>query len=382
VSSGDRPNGAVAELSDAAPQERRGRIRVAAAGFGLLAAVVLAGAAIEGPALYLNLGDESYSLDLAQELFGDDVPVPRDDKHDGEWFWNIARDPLLLDPNALEERLDRPVYRSQRILYPLLASPFRLISESALLWGLVLVNLVAIGLGSWIAVLHTELLRAPPRAVVGYIANPAIFLAPFLDVSDALAVTAVLAALHAARRGRTGWVVAASVVAVLSKEPMLAGLVGLAVLAPGIRRADRVAAVVPGAAAGALWGLVVRSRFDRADPEVQEFQIVPYKGIVDTWAERWSATGAISNLVAAVVLAILAAAVIVLFVRWRTAELAMALPFAAMVPFFTPQVLDIPINSYRGVGPMLTLLVWAAYAGTRERGGARSQGIAQAPTGV
>ena len=50
-----------------------------------------------------------------------------------------------------------------------------------------------------------------------------------------------------------------------------------------------------------------------------------------------------------------------MFVKQRTPELAVAVPFAAMVPFFTPQVLDIPINSFRGTGPMLTLLVYAAY---------------------
>ena len=43
-----------------------------------------------------------------QELFGDDVTARLDDKHDGEWFWNLARDPFLRDTDALEERLDRP----------------------------------------------------------------------------------------------------------------------------------------------------------------------------------------------------------------------------------------------------------------------------------
>jgi hypothetical protein len=346
--------------------DRRERVRIAAAGMALLTAAVLAGVVILGPAIYLQLGDESYSLDLAKELFGEDVPARLDDKHDGEWFWNLARDPFLRDTDALEERLDRPVYRSQRLFYPLLASPFRAISETALLWGLVLVNLAAIGIGSWFAVLHTGLLRIPPRAVIGYLVNPAIFLAVFLDVSDAVAVTAVLGALLAARRGRTGWVAVASIVAVLSKESMLAGLVGLAVLAPGIRRADRLAAVVPGAVAGGLWGLYVRARFSGAETQVQEFLLVPYKGVVDAWQERWTHVDAYANLAVAIVLAGVAAAVVVLFLRRRTPELAVALPFALMVPFFTPQVLDVPINSYRGTGPMITMLVWAAYAGRAE----------------
>ena len=348
-------------MTGAAASERTSRVRIAAIGFGVVAALVLVGAFTIGPDAYLQLGEESLSLDLARDLFGDDVTVRLEDKHDGEWFWNLARDPFLSDPDALAPRLDRPVYRSQRLLYPLLASPFRAVSETALLWGLVLVNLVAIGLGSWLSVLHTELLRLPPRAVIGYIVNPAIFLAPFLDVSDALAVTAVLFALYAARRGRTGWVVAASVAAVLAKESMLAGLLGLALLAPGVRRQDRVAAVVPGVVAGGLWALYVRARFSGQETQVQEFLLVPFKGIVDSWTERWSHIGGYANLAMALVLALLAVVVIVMFVRKRTPELAVAVPFAAMVPFFTPQVLDIPINSYRATGPMLTLLVWSAY---------------------
>jgi hypothetical protein len=341
--------------------DRTARMRVAAVAFGVLTLLVALGLVAYGPDVYLQLGDESYSLDLAKELFGDDVTARLDDKHDGEWFWNLARDPFLRDTDALEERLDRPVYRSQRVLYPLLASPFRAISETALLWALVVVNLVAIGFGGWLAARHTELLRVPPRAVIGYFVNPAVFLAPFLDVSDALAVTAVLAALYAARRGRTGWVAVASVVAVLSKESMLAGLLGLALLAPGVRRSDRIAAVVPGAFAGGLWALYVRARFSGEETQVQEFLLVPFKGIVDAWQDRWSHFGGYANLATALALALLAVIVIVMFLKQRTPELAVAVPFAAMVPFFTPQVLDIPINSYRGIGPLVTLLVWAAY---------------------
>ena len=156
-----------------------------------------------------------------------------------------------------------------------------------------LVNLTVIGFGSWLAVQHTELLRLPPRAVIGYIVNPAIFLAPFLDVSDALAVTAVLGALYAARRGRTGWVAVASIVAVLSKESMLAGLARARAARAGRPAQDRIAAVVPGALAGGLWALYVRARFSGQETQVQEFLLVPFKGIVDAWNERWSHVGAL-----------------------------------------------------------------------------------------
>ena len=56
--------------------------------------------------------------------------------------------PLLLDPAENADLIDRPVYRTQRMLYPLLSSAGGLLSGWAVVWGLIVVNLFAIALGT------------------------------------------------------------------------------------------------------------------------------------------------------------------------------------------------------------------------------------------
>jgi hypothetical protein len=337
---------------------------VAVALLMLLVGVVLIG---PGPVWFVRLGHQSLSLDLARDLFGEDVPIPLNDKHDGEWYWNLARDPLLNDKAALDTRLDRPAYRAQRIGYPLLAAPWKLGGETSLVWGLVMTNLVALGAGTAIAAGLVRRLGCRPAAVLAFPLAPATFIAVFGDLPDAIAIAACLGALLAVHRRDLRWVVVASIIAVLAKDVMIIGLVGLAVLGPGIPRRFRIALVVPGAVAGALWAGYVRLRLGSDGGALQEFVAVPYRGIRDAWVDRWQPGGRPELLFASILLALLSLVVVVLFIRRRTPELAMAVPFALLVPFFSPQVLDVPINSYRGVGPMLTLLVLEVYREARNR---------------
>ena len=54
--------------------------------------------------------------------------------------------------------LDRPLYRSQRMFYPLQAGGLGLFSAEGVVWGLLVVNVIAMGLGTWaVAVLAVEM---------------------------------------------------------------------------------------------------------------------------------------------------------------------------------------------------------------------------------
>jgi hypothetical protein len=107
--------------------------------------VLVAAASTGGDAdWFLHLGRTGPALGEARRLLGDDVEVPNRIGHDGASFWVLARDPLLVDPDAAEPLLDRPAYRARRIGYPLLAAPWRLGGEQALLWGMVVTNLAAV----------------------------------------------------------------------------------------------------------------------------------------------------------------------------------------------------------------------------------------------
>ena len=78
--------------------------------------------------------------------------------HDGRFFFVQGNDPWVLEPEVNAVVLDRPLYRSQRMFYPLLAGGFGLFSPEGVVWGLLVVNVIAMGLGTWaVAVLAVEM---------------------------------------------------------------------------------------------------------------------------------------------------------------------------------------------------------------------------------
>src|SRR5215471_3503174 len=99
------------------------------------------------PAWFIHLGSQRIPVKLARRVLGPHVVVPHLDGHDGRFFWIQARDPLLLHPKEDAANLDRPVYRAQRVLYPLLASPWKAFGEYGVVWALIATNLVIVGVG-------------------------------------------------------------------------------------------------------------------------------------------------------------------------------------------------------------------------------------------
>jgi len=310
-----------------------------------------------GPEWFLHLGHNNRgSLEFARKVFGPDVVVPHKDGHDGRYFWAIARDPLLLHPHVDAPLMDRPVYRAQRVAYPLLAAPWRAFGERALLWGLLGTNLVLVGAGAFVAALLAIEVGAPARAALAFVLNPAVVIAMLGDLSDVLAIGALMLALLLLLRRRLGWAIVAGAVAGLAKEPMLLGLGGVTLLWPALARRQRLLlAAVPGAVVVG-WALYVRWRLGWPATSIQEFT-GPFLGYADAWRRSWSVAHNWTDAVAAIALVPFAAVTVVRWWRRRTMLLHAALPFALLVPFFTLQVLDILLNSVRAVGPAIAF-VW------------------------
>ncbi len=312
----------------------------------------------DGPEWFLHLGhNNEANLAFARHYFGRDVVVPHRDGHDGRYFWVQARDPFILHPDVDKPLFDpgRATYRFQRVAYPLIAAPWRLLGERALLWGMVATNVVVIGAGAFVATLLALEMGAPARAALGFILSPAVAVAAIGDLSDALAVAALLLTILLLLRGRYGWAMAAGALAVLAKEPMLLGLAGIAVFwkRPTVRR--RVLLVAVPLAAAAAWALYVRWRLGWASTRVEEFT-APFKGFVDAWRLSWSPTASWTDAVCALLLIPLAVVIVMRWWRRRSLLLDAAVPFAVLVPFFSMQVLEILLNSVRSIAPAITLL--------------------------
>ena len=316
-------------------------------------AVVVLAVTQGGPDYFLQLGERSRNLELARDVLGDDVAVPLEDGHDGENSWVLARDPLLLDDEAAD-RFDRPVYRAQRIGYPLLAAPWRFGGEQALLWGLVVTNLGAIVAGTWAA---GRFGAGRPLAAYAFAFNPLVILALLFDFTDAVALAGIVLALLAAARGRAGPAAAASVAAALAKEPSLLALGAAAVLTRSLSPRLRAALVVPGAVAAGAWRLYVIGRPGfGSDPQVQELEAVPFRGFIDAWDRSWGPGGHWFDAAVAAVLVGVAIAAAVVWFRRRDLASAAALGPCLLLPFLSAQVIALPTNSLRAAGAAITLL--------------------------
>ncbi len=330
------------------PERRRAALRCALASFGVhavLAAVLLAVAGFR-PERFVEFGRRAPSWPLAQRVLGPDVQARQGYGHDGKEFWLLARDPTLRNGPELVRALDRPAYRAQRILYPLLASPWRLAGERALLWGLLITNLIVVGIGGYVAALLALEVGAPAWAGLAYALNPATFVTVLYDGSDAVALTALLWSLLLVARGRPAGAALAGTLATLAKEASLLSIGGVALLAPGLRLRPRVLLPALPVAAAVAWGAYARWRLGWPETGLREFT-PPLRGYVDAWRAGAPLAGLLLPL-----------AGFTLWLWWKRRSLLLAatVPFAAIVPFLSAHVLSYATGAFRAFGPGLTLL--------------------------
>ena len=100
------------------------------------------------PTLYTAFGEEATATRQYAEERLDQVYLRPEQGHDGKFFFVQANDPLVLNPEENASVLDRPLYRSQRMLYPLIAGGFGLLHPDGIVWALIAVNILAMGLGT------------------------------------------------------------------------------------------------------------------------------------------------------------------------------------------------------------------------------------------
>ncbi len=275
--------------------------------------------------------------------------------HDGQAFYVIAREPMHLHDAA--RWTDRPRYRLQRILLPVLAwsthpqGGGRGLVLSLWTWAALGVALTGLG-----AALLAHSLGASRRAVEGLALLapllPAAFTTLDLSVADELALGLVLVALALDRMGHRRGALATAVLAVLAKEVMLLVLLGWAV-----RRGRRTLlglVGVPALVAGGWW-LVLRVGFSSSREPSEEFSVV--RGLIRAVRIWFDGDGRISGVV---VVASVAAGAFVLLRRGPRSPLGAVIAIQlALVPFLSAVVLAGDWNGPRATAPLLLLSIVA-----------------------
>ena len=327
---------------------------------GALLAIRLLAANEWDPSALAAFGETSTEItDYAEEQLDREV-VTRDGLgHDGRFFFVQANDPLLREPGDHAAILDRPQYRSQRMLYPLVAGGVGTLPPEAILWGLITLNVLMIGFGSWAVAAIAVKFGAPAYAGFAFALNPGVFNELFIDGGGILAFGLAAFGAWALQDERRAWAVAAFIGAVLAREAMLI-FVGLIALFWWLKKKTVPWwLVAPPVAAVAAWALYVRAVVDAGSTTVEVIELtpIPFSGLVEAVDLGLFRP---AEVIMAVVILIMC--VMVPIRAWRSEVYLSwgAVGFALLAPFLTAFVWSRVWDISRAVVPLITVYILQA----------------------
>jgi hypothetical protein len=332
-----------------------GLIALAIAGFLMVRLLQASGGNPTGLAAF---GEKARpTLEYAAERLGE-VVARAGQGHDGKFFFVQGNDPWLADPEGNAAVLDRPVYRSQRMLYPLLAGGFGALPPQAVIWAMPLLNMAAILVGTVATGRLAQSYGRSPLWGLLFVVNIGILSELFIGGAGAVAMALSMVGLLAVRLDRIGLAAGSFAGAVLAREVVVILVAGVAVwlLLGGRRRAAAAVAGVP-LLATVAWGAYVRLRLAdiASGTDVQEIGW-PFVGMVQA-ASGWSGLGAMAAL------AVVGMGLILVLRVYRAPSL-LGLAFVGFVPLITVltrQVWQQYFDITRAAAPILMGFVLVAF---------------------
>jgi hypothetical protein len=313
------------------------------------------------PSIFLALGDETpIQTEYARRLLGDVVTRP-DFGHDGKFFFAQANDPWYLEPELHAAAIDWPIYRGQRMLYPMIAGGFGFLPPGAVAWSMLVTNLVAMGLGALLGALLATRMGVSPWLGLAIPLNVGLIFEVDIGGAGVFAYVFCLGAVYALAIERD-WLAAFLLGAgALTREVMVAFAVGLVVLYWLGERRLRWRLVITPLVAMAVWQVYLQIRvagWSGIGGTPRLFS-VPFVGMLEA-IEYWT----LDPLRLILVVAILAAAVrfVPLALRSRSPIAWGALPFVALTVVLSVEVWREPFDLSRALAPALTALPFLVLA--------------------
>ena len=313
------------------------------------------------PSIFLAVGEEAPPAPYVSAVLGTDVDMRPGPGHDGQYCFVTATDPLLIDSQIHLNASDRPTYRSQRILFPLVASAFGLLEGWAVAWGLLGLSVLTFGVGTYLTAMVAEGMGGSAWWGLAFAFNLGVISELLVGGGGHFALAFGMGAVAAVQRSRFGWSVVLLSLAALSREATLLFAAGVAVWlwSLGRRRLAVLHMAAPVLFAG-LWAVYVRIRLGSASgvTEVEEFGL-PFQGLVEA-ARLWPTDGL--NLVAGVVVLVLLTMFVIRMIRepWLVGWAAVG--FVPVAILFTRPVWFSYFDITRAVSPVITAYLLMAFA--------------------
>jgi hypothetical protein len=312
--------------------------------------------------VFIGFGEEAESTRaFAEDRLGT-VYLRGDQGHDGKFFFIQANDPWVLAPETNAAVLDRPLYRSQRMFYPVLAGVGGALEPAAIVWGLLVVNLLSIGIGTWATAAIAKSMGMAAWWGLAFGFNVGLLSEVVIDGAGVVATAAAFVAVSLFLKGRSAWAISALVLTCLSREAMLIAALGSAWWLwryQGERRLAIASIAVPTGAVVAWAGyLRLQIGLETGLGEVREIGL-PFVGLFQA-IPRWL-DDPINLVVGAVILLIF-----VMFIRRVLASSHLVgwafVGFAALGLVLTARVWENYFDMTRAVAPVLTAFVLMLFA--------------------
>ena len=326
------------------------------------------------PTTFLTLGAKApEQTEYARRLLGDVATRPNLG-HDGRFFFAQSNDPLYLQPEQHAAFLDRPVYRAQRMLFPLIAGGFGLFPPGVVVWSMLVTNLLAMCVGALLAARLAIRWGASPWLGLAVPLNIGLILELQIDGAGVVAYACGVGAIYALVTDRLWAATLLFAAAALSRESMLVFAVGVFVLLWLEHRTYLWRLVSVPLLAMAAWHIYIRLRLagvsgvgvrleNFAPPFVGMWQALHY------WAMEASA------LVAGMAILVIVVAFTVLAIRSRLPIAWGALPFVGLATILSVYTWRYPLDIARAMAPVFTaapFLLAVPERGKRDEPDARS----------
>lgn len=345
-----------------------GGVALLALVIGILAAIRLLAVFDWDPTVFTAFGEEATAItEYAEEELGREVLTRPHQGHDGKFFFVQATDPWVLDPERAASLLDRPIYRAQRMFYPLLAGGADLFPAEVIIWALPVVNVVMLAAGSWAVASIARRHGAPAWIGLAFVLNIGLLSELFIDGAGVVAFALACLGAWALEEDRTLVASAAFVGAVLSREVMTIFVALIAMFWLIRRRVIPWAISLPAAAAIVGWIGYLQLRIDAVPSpnQVSGITPVPFKGVVESFT-----SGEAVPIDYAVILLFLGLMVVVPLRAWRSDVYLTwgAVGFALLAPFLTLFVWQKSFDISRALAPLVTVFVLELFIARGKRG--------------